>query len=185
MARPKRLPNCLIKRHFKALKKAARSDRDRLILSIGFYSGLRVAELSCLRVEHIHFDQGHIFVLQGKGNRDRCVPLHRKLAKKLRGWIGSRTEGWLLPGRKDGTHLTTRAIQWIMEGCVKRAGLLPTDGRRRPTCHSLRHGFASRMIQEGADIVCVRDLLGHGSIAVTNTYAHANPKRLKGAVELL
>lgn len=133
MSRPKRLPTSLLKRQFKALRSVARNDRDRLILSIGFYAGLRVAEICALRVEHIDLGQGFLTVFNGKGGRDRRVPLHKKLSRRLGQWLGVRAEGWLLPGRRADTHLTVRAVQWVIEGCVRRAGLVPVDGRRKPT----------------------------------------------------
>jgi len=180
---PKRLPTFLADREPEALLRAASRERDRLLLMVGLYVGLRVAELCALRVEHLDFARRTLFVREGKGKKDRCLPIPRYLVGPLRGWVGARQEGFVFPSPRGG-RLTTRAVQKLVKRLAMKADLRAADEPRRCTPHKLRHAFATRMLERGADIITVRDALGHASVATTQIYCHSTPERLRSAMEV-
>lgn len=164
-----------------AILAAASSERDRLILQIGLLAGLRVSEIVSLRVEHVDLDSGILEVHAGKGDKDRNLPLHPRLVEPLRAWIGERQTGYLFPSRRSGQpHLGVRQVQRMVK-CVAR----DAEIARVITPHKLRHTFATTLLAKGADLLEIKDLLGHASVATTQIYAHALPERLRGAVERL
>src|SRR5438132_6762020 len=113
----RRLPKFLRPAEGEALLAAAATERDRVLQLLGRYCGLRVSELVGLRVEDLDLDGGLLFVNQGKGGKDRYVPIPARIEGDLRAWVGARLltgalhSGWLFPGRKPGSHLTTRAVR--------------------------------------------------------------------------
>ncbi len=118
----------------------ARSFRDRLIIMVGLYAGLRVSEIVGLRIERIDLDRGQILVYQGKGGKDRIVPISAKLEGPLRTWLRGRTEGWLFPSaRIQDKPLSIRAVQLMIAATAKRAGIRRPDPSQRVTPHKLRH----------------------------------------------
>lgn len=179
---PRKLPTFLTDREVDALLRATATQRDRLILFVMRFLGLRVSEVSKLRVEHIDFAGPTLMVREGKGRKDRALPLPRAIAGPLRGWIGPRTEGPVFPSRRGGA-LKPRAIQLLVKRLAVKAGVRAPTEQRRVTPHKLRHAFCSSKIAAGVDIAVVRDLMGHSSIAVTDVYSHATPERLRAAME--
>lgn len=157
----------------------ARTARDHLILQCGLYLGLRVSELTKLRVEDLDLRQGIAMVVEGKGGKDRAIPIHDELLAALRTWIGTRTSGYVFTNSRGG-KLSTRALQLMVKKVAARA-----DIPRNVKTHTLRHSFATRLLETGAGIHEVRDLLGHSSVAVTEQYVHSVPERLRGAVSRL
>jgi integrase/recombinase XerC len=152
--------------------------RDVAMVATGLYAGLRVAELCALEVEHIDLAGGFLQVHEGKGKKDRTLPIGGKLLMVLRDWIGDRTRGMLFAGPK-GKWLSERTFHERLATLGKAAGL------RRCNPHALRHTFACRLLESGASIVEVSELLGHSSVAVTSLYLHALPERLRGAMDRL
>jgi len=181
--KPKRLPVFLQADEPEALLRATRRERDRLLLMTLTYLGLRVAEACHLQVEDVDFRRRLLTVRQGKGAKDRCLPLPRRLAGPLRGWIGPRQTGPVYPSSHGG-ELTSRAVQLLVKRTAARAGLRDALKPRRYHPHSLRHVFASRMLDRGATIEEVREALGHSSIAVTSVYLHSNPQHLREVMEV-
>lgn len=160
---------------------AAPSPRDRLILEIGAYAGLRVSEIVKLQVEHVDFEDGMLEVHAGKGDKDRNVPMHPRLASALRLYLAERKTGWVFgSGRGSSGHLTPRAVQLMIHATAERAEIV-----RHVTPHKLRHSFATLLLASGADLLEIKDLLGHSSVATTQIYAACLPERLRGAVERL
>lgn len=160
-----------------ARKAAAR--RDLVVVQTGLQLGLRVSELTKLRVEDLDLDQRTAMVVQGKGGKDRMLPVGEKLFAVLTAWLGERRTGYVFPGRGDA-RLSTRTLQLRVTALGKRAGLA-----KRLKCHTLRHSFATRLLEKQAGIHEVSELLGHSSIATTQTYIHVVPERLRGAVDRL
>ena len=179
----RKLPNFMQESDVDKLLRATKTERDRLALMLMKYLGLRVSEVTKLRVEHIDFQAGYILLYQAKGSKDRKLPIPRKLTGPLRGWIGPRTEGPFFESRQGG-HLSTRAMQLMVKRVAKEAGIRNWNAPRIVTPHKLRHSFASTLIQNGVSLVVVRDALGHSSLAVTNTYAHASPEHMRQALEM-
>lgn len=155
--------------------------RDKLIFLMGIYAGLRVGEIVGRRVEDVDQVNSLLEVRQGKGNKDRTLPLNPKLHEALRAWIGDQTSGWLFPSPRDpAKHLSKRQVQLTIQAAAKRAGIA-----KKITPHKLRHTFAGNLLRAGADIMEIKELLGHESLNTTMIYLQAIPERLRGAVDRL
>ena len=178
----RKLPTFLRPAEAEAIVAAARSDRDRLILLCGLLLGLRVAELCHLRIPDIDSELGAVFVNQGKGGTDRYVPLPARLVAPLRAWVGQRKIGWLFPSpRKPGRPLTTRAVHNLVVNAAARAAIT----RARISPHKLRHTYATRLKELGADIFTIKELLGHAKIETTLIYTHIDTSGAKPFVDRL
>ncbi len=183
MGKRKKLPHFLQGDVPERLLRGTHRLRNRLMLMCALYLGLRCAEVCKLQVGHIDFGRRLLFVREGKGARDRCLPLPKRLHGPLRGWIGTRTEGPVFPSPHGGI-LTNAAVRWIVKQAAIRAGLPDATAPRRYHLHALRHVFASRMLERGAPLHEVQAALGHGSIATTSIYLHADPERLRASMEV-
>lgn len=179
MAR-RRLPSSLRGDEPDRLLHQSAGPRDRLLYQCGLYLGLRVSELVGLAVEDIDLSRGVCTVRHGKGDKDRAVPIPAKLLPELRAWIGERQTGWLFPSPRGAGHLSARAVQVSIRKAAQRAGIA-----RHVTPHKLRHSYATNLLRRGADIVEIKELLGHSSIATTQVYLSADPERLRDAVDRL
>lgn len=173
----RRLPKCLPRPDADALVAAARRPRDRLLVLTGFYCGLRVSELHGLDIEDLDLGSAVLTVRHGKGDKARAVPIPDRLVIEFRQFLGERRSGPVFLSRKWQARLGVRAMQLLVQRLGERAGL-----PRRVTCHQLRHSYAQRLLETGATIMEVRDLLGHSSIATTQVYLFADPSRMRAAV---
>ncbi len=181
----KRLPLIIAENEASAFIKAAKSPRDKLLVYVGIFLGLRVSELSQLTVRDIDLNRDMLFVREGKGNKDRALPLHSKVKLLLAREIeGKKASDPIFTSRKGGA-MKPRAIQLLMKRLVKAAGLEDEDRPRHFTPHKLRHYFATKLIEAGVPITEVSELMGHSNIATTQVYLHVNPARLKSAVDKL
>ena len=140
--KPKRLPTFLADREPEALLRGTTRQRDRLLGLTMLYAGPRVSELCHLQVEDMDFARGWLFVREGKGRKDRVLPLSRKIAGPLRGWIGARTTGPVFESSHGG-ELTPRAVQLMVKRWALAAGLMRAKEVRRFTPHK----FPARLRQ--------------------------------------
>jgi len=158
--------------------------RDSAIIQFTLGSGLRVKELSNLKVEHLHFQRGsnQIVVYNGKGNKDRIVTINNNLKKLIHeymNYIQSKSE-YLFPSER-GEQLTRSGIQQIFKKWAKKAGL-----PKRYSIHSLRHTYATNLYKaSGFNLRLVQKQLGHSSISTTQVYADTFDEDLDNAVENL
>jgi integrase/recombinase XerC len=155
-----------------------RMTRDKAILETLYGSGLRAAELVGLNVSDINFVAEEIRVSRryGKGGKERIVPLGRKERDALDKWIACRTHKDAEPvfTNNRGARLTTRSIQNIVRKALSRVADATATNP-----HSLRHAFATHLLERGADLRAVQELLGHASLATTQIYSHVTVERLK------
>lgn len=156
--KPERLPNYLGQEEINTALDAPTDPRDKAILELLYAAGLRVSELVGLRDEDVDLEQGTVKVL-GKGGRERYACIHEHAVDALRAWLAVRGESPTLFG------LTDRTVRRIVK---KYAGINP---------HSIRHSFATHLLDNGADIREVQVLLGHKSIQSTQVYAHVSMTR--------
>lgn len=182
----RRLPLFLTEEHLAALLAAPLSDglfgrRDLAILETLYSAGLRVSELVGLNVEDVDLEAGVVHV-RGKGKRERLAMLGRPAAAALKRWLITRRAFLDARGKsadavflnKNGTRLTVRSIGRLVHKYLLRAGLDP-----RTSPHTLRHSFATHLLDRGADIRCVQELLGHQSLSTTQIYTHVTTRRLQ------
>ncbi len=175
---PKKLPRFLIQDEAKALvesveDKDRRCSRDRAILELLYGSGIRVGELVRLDLSHVDFDEGWVKV-RGKGNKERVVPLGRKAIEALQDYLAERKKelGPLFVNSRRG-RLTQRSVQRIVKRQSLRAGIM-----KRTTPHTLRHSFATHLLEEGADLRGIQELLGHSSLSTTQRYTQISVQHL-------
>jgi integrase/recombinase XerC len=178
----KKLPHFLSVADMTRLLEAPPADtpwglRDRAILETLYSAGLRVSELVGLNIDDMDLGDSTATV-RGKGKRERIALLGSKAAKALKEWLAAREA--LLPGRNEvflnqrGGRLTTRSVGRLLEKYLAQAGLDP-----RTSPHTLRHSFATHMLDAGADIRGVQELLGHQSLNTTQIYTHVTTHRLR------
>ncbi len=159
--------------------------RDRAILETMYSAGLRVSEVVGLNDSDIDFDAG-ILRIRGKGRRERLGPLGSFAAKAARSWLSNRLLHPALADSGDapvftnrfGRRLTTRSVGRMLEKHLKTSGL-----DQRTTPHTLRHSFATHLLDRGADIRSVQELLGHKSLTTTQIYTHVSTANLRAVYE--
>ena len=159
--------------------------RDRAILETLYSAGLRVSELVGTNDGDIDLDEG-IIRIRGKGRKERLAPIGSYAAKALRRWLGVRKLAASEPtGRtapvfinRFGRRLTTRSVARMLEKYLRATGL-----DQRTTPHTLRHSFATHLLDRGADIRSVQELLGHKSLVTTQIYTHVSTASLRAAYE--
>ena len=172
---PQKLPLVMSPDEAKRLLAMARSIKVRVMLSLGYGCGLRAGEVVRLQVKHIDSAQGIIRVEQAKGRKDRHVMLSPETLGLLREWWAARPtrydegvaaqERWLFPGRKPGRPMTTRQLNRLFHETAQAAGI-----KKAVTLHSLRHSFATHLLERGTDIRVIQALLGHAKLDATARY---------------
>ena len=161
---PRRLQRCLSESEVAKLIGAAESLRDRAVLQIFYSTGCRLAEVAGMRVEHIDFPAGEIRVV-GKGNKERVALFHSHATRALNDFLAGRKTGPLF--RNGHAHaLSRRSLAKIVHDVAERAGLSGVHP------HTLRHSFATHLLNRGADIRFIQELLGHTSVSTTQIYTH-------------
>jgi site-specific recombinase XerD len=161
----------------KRLLAMANSLKTRVLLSLGYGCGLRASEIVRLKVKHIDRAQRIIRIDQSKGRKDRNVMLSDEMLGLLRQWWKARRgydthllplqERFLFPGRKPGTPMTTRQLSRLFQKTAEAAGI-----KKGVTLHTLRHSFATHLLQDNTHIITLQALLGHAKPETTAKYAH-------------
>jgi len=153
---------------------------DQAVLELAYASGLRLAELRNLRLEQVNLDAGFVTVI-GKGNKERVVPMGRKAVEALRRYIETGRPKLVRPHSPANVFLTSRGTPfapntlWLhIKRRARRAGVT-----RNITPHMLRHSFATHLLEHGADLRVIQELLGHASISTTEIYTHVEGARLR------
>jgi integrase/recombinase XerD len=168
----KKIPDVLSKEEVSLLIKKTNNIKHRTLLTIVYSAGLRVSEIVSLRTDDIDFIRKTIRIRSGKGRRDRLTILSDKAAKMLTHYIEyERPDFFLFPSQNRRTHLTIRTAQAIFSQALIRAKI-----SRKLGIHSLRHSFATHLIENGIDIRYIQNLLGHKNIATTEIYTHVSKK---------
>jgi site-specific recombinase XerD len=139
-----------------------------------YSAGLRVSEVVRLRIEDVDPERGMLRVRRGKGAKDRYTLLSARALTVLRIYLAAfPTKAWLFPGARPEHHYSARAVQKIVRRAAERAGL-----DKRVTPHTLRHSFATHLLESGTDIRYIQELLGHTSSRTTQIYTHVSRTHL-------
>jgi integrase/recombinase XerD len=153
---------------------------DQAILELAYASGLRLAELKNLRLEQLHLDAGFLNVI-GKGDKERVVPVGRRAVAALDRYLGVGRPQLIHPQSPGTVFLTRRGRSfaavtlWLhIKNRVRRSGV-----ERNVTPHMLRHSFATHLLEHGADLRVIQELLGHVNISTTEVYTHVTGGRLR------
>ena len=170
----KRLPEVLDTSEIKALLNVTTNLKHRAILMTTYAAGLRVSETANLRVGDIDSKRMQIRVQQGKGNKDRYTILSEiNLTLLRRYWEEYRPKTWLFPGSMLDKAITTRTIQKVFENNKTKAGIT-----KNVSVHSLRHSFATHLLESGTDLYYIQRLMGHSSAKTTSIYIHLKQENL-------
>ncbi len=168
----KKLPEVLTKEEVRKLIDSADNIKSRLIISLLYSSGLRVSELVNLKIEDLNLQDKTGWVRKGKGNKDRLFTISGNLADELIEYLQAHDKNkYILSKEKP---LTTRNIQKIIKGTRIRSSI-----NKKITPHTLRHSFATHLLEQGTDIRLIQVLLGHSSLNTTQLYTHISSNELK------
>jgi integrase/recombinase XerD len=184
----KRLPKALTDAEITKLLKPAPAGAvetpsalcDRAVLELAYASGLRLAELRQIRLEQLNLEAGFISVI-GKGNKERVVPLGAKAAIAINHYLNAGRPKLVTPRSPANLFLTKRGTPFAavtLWGRIKKCAEVAAIGRKL-TPHMLRHSFATHLLEHGADLRVIQELLGHASISTTEIYTHVAGSRLR------
>lgn len=152
------------------------------MLILAYSSGLRVGEVVRLKLQDIDSDRGMIHVRKAKGKKDRYVPLSSIAQKTLNLYRQNfEPRNWLFEGQRTGRHLTERSVQKTIQRAVKEAGIL-----KHVTMHTLRHSFATHLLEDGTDLRYIQELLGHSRPETTMRYtqvAKTNARNIRSPLD--
>ena len=178
--KPKRLPEVLSEQEAKRLIDAVRNRKHRAILTTLYATGLRVSEVCQLRVSDVDSSRMLVRVEQGKGAKDRYVPMCRTLLDELRAyWKQCRPTHYMFPGRR-GRPIASRHIYRVCRDAGEAAGI-----RQVVHPHLLRHSFATHLLDRGANILQVQAILGHTCLKTTARYIHISQECLQRTINPL
>ena len=167
----KTLPTVLTKQEVKSLLDSTETRKSKLMLSLLYSSGLRVSELVNLKKQDINFQEKTGWVRKGKGSKDRTFLLSETLCNELLEYLKDREQEYLF---SKGKPLTTRNIQKIIKKSAVKAGI-----NKKVTPHTMRHSFATHLLEQGTDIRLIQTLLGHANLNTTQIYTHVSQEQLK------
>jgi len=171
LKREKKLPIILSKEEIKSMVLATNNLTHRLIIQIGYSSGLRLSEIINLKWSDIDFNRNSIHIKKGKGKKDRIVMLSEIVRESLQNLVEDKQGHVFVTSRRS--KYTPRAIQKIIENTAKKAGI-----KKKISPHTLRHSFATHLLERGTDIRYIRDLLGHSDIGTTSIYTKVSNRVL-------
>ncbi|MFQ5956048.1 MAG: tyrosine-type recombinase/integrase, partial [Kiloniellales bacterium] len=178
---PRKLPVVLSPEEVARLLDAAPGLKYRAALSVAYGAGLRASEVVSLKVSDIDGERRVIRVEQGKGRKDRYAMLSDPLVELLRAWWRAGRErrvmlpgGWLFPGQNPVNPLTTRQLRRAFDGAKEAAGI-----DKRVSLHTLRHCFATHLLEQKVDIRVIQVLLGHKKLETTARYSHVASTTLR------
>ncbi len=171
------LPRALAAAQLQALFAQMRHPMDQALFGLMLRCGLRVSEVVALQRQQIDWDQQALLIAQGKGRKDRRVYLSPEAAENLRACLALRPKG--VPGdavfwnrKRPLARLAVKAVQKKMQRYAEAAGV-------EASCHTLRHTFASNLLEQGAELVVIKDLLGHASVKASERYARLSNQQVK------
>lgn len=169
-----KLPIFLSRDEIVELIKVVKNLKHKLLLELSYGSGLRVSEVINLKVEDINLDELTVMVRQSKGQKDRISVIPEKLVSDIKNLIVGKNGNEYIFSSERGGKLTTRTAQKIFENALKKTCI-----KKQATFHSLRHSFATHLLENGVDVRYVQELLGHSNIRTTQIYTHVTNPMIK------
>jgi len=178
--KPQRLPKTLSKREVRKIFSVTSNKKHLVALQLAYGMGLRVSEVVNLKVEDIDSDRLMVHIRGAKGKKDRYVPLPVSLLGLLRAYyLEYRPESYLLEGQYGGQYAKV-SVQNVFKTAMRKAGI-----EKRVGIHGLRHSYATHLLEAGADMRFIQELLGHNSIKTTQIYTKVTPRSLSKIVSPL
>lgn len=183
LPRQKQLPVVLSKQEVYSMLENSTLLKHKILIALLYGCGLRCFEVRNIRLRDLDFDRQQLHVTQGKGKKPRYVPLSRHLVRGVKAYISAeKPKDWLFNGQPIGRaggdfdgRYSQRGVQWVVNQAVKKAGII-----KPVTTHTLRHTYATHMLEDGLDILSIKELMGHARIETTLVYLHVaqlDPKR--------
>ena len=172
--RNKSLPIVLSRQEIQTLLAEIKNNKHKLIVSLAYGAGLRVSEAVNLKTRDLNLEELTIHIKQAKGNKDRLTLIPEKLINDLTNLIAGKSGGDYVFESERGGKLTERTAQAVFEKALKLSGI-----KKDATFHSLRHSFATHLLENGTDIRYVQELLGHANIRTTQIYTHVTNPALR------
>ncbi len=169
----KKLPEVLTKDEVIRLLDSTDTLKSRLIISLLYSTGLRVSEIVNLKKDELNLNDKSGWVRKGKGSKDRLFMMSESIAEELKEFMNSKGKEYTYVFSKD-KPLTTRNIQKIIHGTRNRANI-----NKKVTPHTLRHSFATHLLEQGTDIRIIQAMLGHASLSTTQVYTHISSEQIK------
>ena len=179
--REKKIPSVLSKEEVNLLINSIDTKKSRLMVSLMYACGMRVSELINLKISDLNFNEKIGHIRQAKGRKDRIFNIPESLFEDLKKHAEmqkERNEEYLFTGPKG--KLSERNIQKIVSSAARRAGI-----NKHVSCHTLRHSFATHLLEKGVSIRVIQSLLGHSSISTTELYTHISTSQLKEIKHLI
>lgn len=173
--RQKSLPVVLSKQEMFSMLQSVQLLKHKMLLGLLYGCGLRCFEVRNIRLRDLDFDRQQLHITQGKGKKARYVPLSKHLIRGLKAYTSAeKPKDWLFNGqpidRAGGdfdSRYSQRGVQWVINQAVKRAGI-----KKHVTTHTLRHTYATHLLEDGLDIMSIKELMGHARIETTLVYLH-------------
>ena len=163
-----KLPIILNKSELKALFATPKLLKHRVVLSLIYSAGLRGQEVINLKLSDIDFERETIHIRQSKYKKDRILPLSPAIAKGLKKYLqAEHPKNWFFNGKQIGSQYSSRGLSWIMRETLKKTSI-----KKQVSLHALRHSYATHLLEDGLNIVTLKDLLGHADITSTMIYLH-------------
>lgn len=180
--RPKSLPKILSKGEVRRLLAQVTNEKHLAMLYLAYGSGLRSGEIVTLRKEDLDWERQKIWIRHGKGNKDRLVTFPISLQRILKVYLDQHKSHapWLFGGQEKGTHISATSLARVFKRCLLKAGL-----SQRYKLHSLRHSYATHLLDAGTDVRLIKELLGHSDIKTTLIYTHISDKTLSEIISPL
>lgn len=172
--RHQRLPVVLTREEISRIIEAIMNKKHRLLISLAYGAGLRVSEVVNLRIEDVDTEALSLVIRGGKGDKDRISIIPEKICRELNNLVVERESGDYLFESERGGRLTTRTAQAVFEQSRRMAGI-----KKLATFHSLRHSFATHLLENGVDVRYIQQLLGHASITTTQLYTKVTNPQLR------
>lgn len=173
--RPKKhfqLPQVLSKEEIAGILRAIKNVKHKTMIMLGYSCGLRVSEITAIKVSDLDEHRRLIFIRKAKGKKDRVVSLSPVMLVMLREYLAEyRPEGYFFEGQRNGMQYSVRSLEAIIHEAKKKAGV-----RKMGSMHMLRHSFATHLLDKGTDVVFIQKLLGHNNIKTTLRYLHVTNK---------
>jgi integrase/recombinase XerD len=169
------LPNVLSKEEVKAILESTKNIKHRAMLSLIYSCGLRCGELIHLKPTDIDSKRNLVIIRNGKGRKDRIVPLSPKILDLLREYYKSnKPKIYLFEGQFEGIMYSDRSLQLVLKQSLQTANI-----KKPVTLHWLRHSYATHLLESGTDLRYIQELLGHNSSKTTEIYTHVSTKSLQ------
>jgi integrase/recombinase XerD len=176
--------NFITEEEFEELVNAIQKPVIRTIVQTMFYTGGRISEILNLKIEDVDLDKKIIYIIGGKGNKDRIIPINHKLYKILKNYIHNIRETKVETNNFFANKTTGMVSNSYVNKCIQQAAH-SLGWNKHISSHVLRHSFGTNLLEKGASLVSIQKLLGHTSLAVTSIYLHQDIKTLDDAINLL